>query len=388
METQILNRCTILVLYDDEGIFDEYVFYLINQLISISSRLIIVINGEIQPEYKERLSLVCKEVIIRKNEDYDVGAYRDVLLNYLNEYELLKFDEVIFCNDTFFGFFPPIKDIFSSMNKSDCDFWGLSYVDRGIFSFVSTYFIVFRSKIINNNEIYKFFKHDFPEDMNSYLKAYVYFEKYLFYKLKTLSYKYDYIEKLNESTYNVFKNSSFYIKHGSPYLKKKVFAHEYYNYDNAMMSLKQIDSKYNYDINLIIDSVKRKYNFQISDADILTYDNDVVELRETDHQCNVTLNDIRKFICSIDKFYVYGDGIIANHLLLILKDDLLKFNGVIVSNNSEENSSRLGYEIYALSDLSPNENFGIIVAMGYENSIEVKEKLKMRTNILFLWKNI
>ena len=85
---------------------------MLKQLSEVSNRIIIVVSGEIYGSEVYKLKKFSKEIFFRENRGYDQGAYRDVFTEYLNVEEISRYEELILCNDTFYGFFKSIKDIF------------------------------------------------------------------------------------------------------------------------------------------------------------------------------------------------------------------------------------------------------------------------------------
>lgn len=187
-----IRRCAILVLYDSQGIYDDYIVYLIKELQTVSERLITVCNGGVSDDSLTKLKSVTDEIIIRDNEGFDAGAYRHVLLDYLEGGELLQYDEIILCNDTFFGPFQSFVSIFAEMDKKECDFGGIDYIERGFFpSFIGSYFLVFRCQVIKSGALIDFFRNQIPVCFETLSDVILGFEKGIFTYLKKRECSYD-----------------------------------------------------------------------------------------------------------------------------------------------------------------------------------------------------
>ena len=103
-------------------------------------------------------------IYYRTNKGYDSGAYKDALCSFLGWDEVYKYDELILVNDSFFGFFYPLKDSFQLMDKEKCDFWGMTGQAAGeykdpFYSFdehVHSYFMVFKKNVLKSKAFKSF----------------------------------------------------------------------------------------------------------------------------------------------------------------------------------------------------------------------------------------
>ena len=73
-----MERLGILVFYDKNGIFSEYIEYLLIALKEVVTYQIVIVNGFIQLESEKKLSRISDEVLIRENKGFDAGAYKDI----------------------------------------------------------------------------------------------------------------------------------------------------------------------------------------------------------------------------------------------------------------------------------------------------------------------
>lgn len=120
------NRLGIFVFYDEDGIVDEYVFYLLGDLCQNLQDLIIIINGNIQSQYEERFKSLTSYIVYRENKGFDAAAFKFALTKYLKWEKIAEYDELVLVNDTFFGPLYPLKEVFASMEPKKYDFWGLT----------------------------------------------------------------------------------------------------------------------------------------------------------------------------------------------------------------------------------------------------------------------
>ena len=129
-----MKRLSVFVFYDADGILNRYVEYLIESLLSVSEKIVVVINGDITNEGRNKILKITPFIFQRKNIGFDAGAYKDTLLIYLKDDKLDKYDEIIMLNDSFYGPFFPWDKIFLEMKSQKVDFWGLSrHADSELF---------------------------------------------------------------------------------------------------------------------------------------------------------------------------------------------------------------------------------------------------------------
>jgi len=102
-----MERLGIFVFYDREGIVDSYIDYLLCDLRKCMSYLIIVVNGEVNILGYDIFSKYADQIVIRDNKGFDIGAYKEIIEDLYQKKEMKKWDEIVFCNDTFYGPFIP-----------------------------------------------------------------------------------------------------------------------------------------------------------------------------------------------------------------------------------------------------------------------------------------
>ncbi len=380
-----MKRCAILVLYDKDGIFDDYIFYLIEELHTVSARIIAVINGTVNDQCLDKLQRACEDVIVRENTGYDARAYAHVITNYLTPNSLKQYDELLLCNDTFFGPLKPFKEIFSTMEQKPCDFWGISYTDEWFDSFLHSYFMVFRSKIISNEELEVFFSKKTVSDIKSYADSGTFFERGLFEHLTKAGYTFDTLMGLQK--YSIFRESNQNIRLGYPLLKKKAFLQRNYSREVIMDALQQISLNSKYDIQYILQNIHRTENLDISLQDISSFSPNHVSLSTPSTEQMITKDKTLSFIRSVEKLYIYGvNGALAH--IILQKVPINNLAGFVVSPGHKTNDSYKNYPVYEITDLVDSERTGIIVALWYQNSCAVKPYLARFQNVLYLFENI
>ena len=163
------NKLLIYIVYDFEGIVDEYIVYMIKELQKFYSRIIIVANGGLKQKYCEYFQNLNFELIHRENEGFDGGAYKEIFLNYLSLDELSYFNEITLMNDSFYGPIFSMNSVFKIMESKDVDFWGITKFENGVWEtgeiipeHIQSYFITVRRSLFQS-KCFKDFWRDYEE---------------------------------------------------------------------------------------------------------------------------------------------------------------------------------------------------------------------------------
>ena len=119
------RRTIVYLFYDPRGHVDEYVPHKLRALRPHVDRILVVVNGDVDAAGRSRLAEVSDDVLIRPNEGFDVGGYRDAI-EHISEVELEQVDELILMNYTWFGPVRPFEPVFARMDTQEVDFWGMT----------------------------------------------------------------------------------------------------------------------------------------------------------------------------------------------------------------------------------------------------------------------
>ena len=158
------KRLLIYFIYDRDGIVDDYIFYMLDDLDKNVEDIFVVVNGNLEAKSKERLKFYTDQILERANKGFDVWAYKEAMET-LGWEKLKTYDEVILMNYTIMGPIYPLKEMFDTMAERDLDFWGVTkfhQVDMDPFGTVpygylpdhiQTHFLVFRKTLVESREL-------------------------------------------------------------------------------------------------------------------------------------------------------------------------------------------------------------------------------------------
>ncbi|MBQ7252813.1 MAG: hypothetical protein IJS32_09475 [Kiritimatiellae bacterium] len=162
------KRLGIFLFFDADGIADGYVADLLRSIRPCLSRLLVVANGKLADASRALLAPLADELVVRPNEGFDTGAWKEALFERVGEAHFADYDELVLLNDSFFEPFRPFADIFRAMEGDGADFWGLSvhgpipgdgtcpYGFRP--DYLQTYFLVFRARLFHSADFAAFWK--------------------------------------------------------------------------------------------------------------------------------------------------------------------------------------------------------------------------------------
>lgn len=154
------RRLALYMFYNPTGQVPEYVTYKLEKLRAHAERIVVVCNGVLSAAGRESLEKVVDAVHVRKNEGFDVWAYREGLVNVVGWKELEKYDEIILANYTFYGPIFPFSEMFDRMDQDPADFWGVTsfvgptpnfFTGKGFIpSHIQSHFIAIRKKMVSS----------------------------------------------------------------------------------------------------------------------------------------------------------------------------------------------------------------------------------------------
>lgn len=275
-----VKRLVIFFFYDKDGIVDNYIPYMLEDLKKNTNEIFIVCNGKINSEGRKKLTEITDKILIRKNVGFDVWAYKEALEEYGWE-ELGDYDEIILMNFTMYGPLYPFVEMFNEMDKRDVDFWGIT--KHHGFSFdpfgtipcgyipehIQSSFIVIRNSMIKSREFHKYW--DEMDEVNSYGEAVGKHEAIFTQKFE----EYGFVSDVYVNTDDLKKYTHYPLmieplelvkNRRCPVFKRKSFCNEYYEFLNCTTGEPTVElydfikKELNYDLNLVWDNLLRVEN--------------------------------------------------------------------------------------------------------------------------------
>lgn len=227
-----MNRLGIFQMYDPDGIVEDYITFLLDDITKSFDDFIVVVCGSLKDKEKEKIYRYTSKIYERENYGFDAYAFKDTFMNYISEDELKKYDELVLFNDTFYGPFFSFSEVFKEMEGSKADYWGLTKHEKN-YEFrdhVQSYFIVIKSQMLHSKAFMAFWNElDIGEVCfkNLVHNYEVHFTDY--FTQNGFSYdafvKDDEINTTGNNNYNHYASSPYTLikRYNMPVIKKKVF---------------------------------------------------------------------------------------------------------------------------------------------------------------------
>ena len=365
-----MNRLGIFVFYDEEGIADDYIFYLLDSIKSIIDKIVIVVNGIISDTSLKSFYKYTDEIIIRENIGFDAGAYKDTLCKHIGWDEVCKFDELLLFNDSFYGPLYPIEDCFHKMEKVDVDYWGLTRAPEGaqrdgyVYDIhVQSYFLVFRKNVLCDKRFKKFWEDiPYPESLLQAIRVFEFECNKLLRECGWKGIAFSDLCELKfpvESDYNPYMDYSYELVHDAkvPVFKRKSLDLRFTGFSNALKALKYIEEQSIYDAELIKKHLRRVGQ----------------PLHE---RAWLDFSILNEFYHTHDKIYIYGAGICGKNFAEYFDYKGWPFEGFLVTSMEEQSEECILFEEADIED-----NVGVIIAVGTQKAYtEIRSIIEKRCN--------
>lgn len=280
------KRLAIYMTYNNEGIIDDYIVYMIEALKKVCQDIIVVSNNLLPERQKNKLSEASR-IYERDNKGYDAGAYSEVIMKLYANKELEEYDELLLLNDSVFGPFYDLNDMFKEMdNRSPAvDFWGITR--RGCSDFdggdtiypehIQSYCYIFRKRLLHSNDFIEYWE-GIIDKITDFRSAITNYEFQLTRHFSELGYTWDSYCRCKEfisenpnnnlspyhyESYELIKNEK------CPFLKRKLFTgdfieNKYADASDLKRAFNYIKDNTSYNVDMIWEYILREYDmFQI-----------------------------------------------------------------------------------------------------------------------------
>lgn len=277
-----MNRLAIYMIFDSDGIVDDYIIYMINALKDICCNVIVVSNTYLPQAQKGKLKSICR-LYERDNSGFDVGAYAEIITMLYESNELNMYQELLLLNDSVFGPFYDLEEMFKEMEYRTpyVDFWGITR--RGSSDFdggeeiypehIQSYCYIFRNRILHSKDFLDYWRR-IGVRVTDFRSAILNYEFRLTQYFSERGYTWDsycscaeYITANPKHNLSPYHYGSYELikKDRCPFLKRKLFTgdfieNKYTDARDLKLAVNYISNKTAYDVNMMWKYVLRKYN--------------------------------------------------------------------------------------------------------------------------------
>lgn len=139
------NRLAILSISTQRGTVAEYLFFLIQKLYSVYKRIYVISSYSFAQESRRKMQQYA-DIIIEDAEGDDFQHWKMALEDLRRDRKLASFEDLVLINDSIYGPFVPLNEVFEKMDAAKVDFWGITRHQAmpDTTDFIQTYFINFK----------------------------------------------------------------------------------------------------------------------------------------------------------------------------------------------------------------------------------------------------
>lgn len=163
------TRTAIFAHFDKDNVIDDYVIYYLNALKKVAQRIIFVSDCELSSAETEKLKNITDNIIAKPHSEHDFGSYKRGFLLAQENNLLTDTDELIFANDSCYGPFFPLENVFEKMDNQTCNFWGITQnnkfkIYKNFFwttckkPHIQSYFFVLKKEVFSSEAFLNFIK--------------------------------------------------------------------------------------------------------------------------------------------------------------------------------------------------------------------------------------
>ena len=145
------RRITLFAHWDPECIVDPYVVHYLEELRKISD-IAFYSDCDLPQTELAKIESLCRVVGAGRHKAYDFGSYQKAYQKV--ESFLVNYDELILANDSCYGPFSPLEELFEKMESDEFDYWGLTEHASSSFGgsqHLQSYFVVMKKAVFQSD---------------------------------------------------------------------------------------------------------------------------------------------------------------------------------------------------------------------------------------------
>ena len=144
------QEVVLLAHWDQEKIIDPYVLYAATHLKKCGKKIILCSANPVKIE--ENLKIF-SAIIYRICPGYDFTSWKCAFEIFPS---LFNAKEITFTNDSIFSPIGSYENVYNTMKKIDCDYWGIILSRGGLLPHLQSFFLVFREKAVSSSAFNQF----------------------------------------------------------------------------------------------------------------------------------------------------------------------------------------------------------------------------------------
>lgn len=271
-------------------------------------------------------------------------------MNFFDDESWKNYDEVITFNDSCYGPFISLNDVFSRMELEDCDYWGMIEVKKINSSAINPYLNVYRKRILKKDFIEFWKQLDIKMERCNLLCENYEIGMQKFFEKRGYSHK-TWMQIITNQDYDfrdMYKPDKMLVQGEicNPLLKYKMFSFAINPEYEKLISY--IDDNYVYDVDLIKKHISR--------------------IENKNRLYPFSREKLNEFFKTHNKIYIYGHGEYGRNIAEYCRKHNLEIAGFVVSEKKSNDE-------LALNDLVLKDEDGIVVGVGMGLRDEIEKKL-------------
>lgn len=140
------KRVAVFASYSTNSRIQDYVVYYLKELKKVVDAIVFVADNNVYETEIGKIQDLVVFAACKRHGCYDFGSYKIGFQWAQRNLNLQDFEELIFCNDSCYGPIFPLQEMFSIMQGSEADFWGVTR-SYEVKDHLQSYFMLFRRNV-------------------------------------------------------------------------------------------------------------------------------------------------------------------------------------------------------------------------------------------------
>lgn len=145
----------VMANYDSLGLLPQHARDQIDDLVAFCDRVVVVSTTDFVDERDAEWVRERADLIRRENIGYDFYGWK-VGIEHVGE-EILDYDYVVTCNDSYVGPLRPYADVFAEMEDRPLDAWGFNFSLRRR-PHIQSFFVAYRPWVVRSSAFHRFWE--------------------------------------------------------------------------------------------------------------------------------------------------------------------------------------------------------------------------------------
>lgn len=139
--------------FDRDHVIDDYVVYYVQRLHELGCEIVFVSTAEhLSAAEIDKVRPYCHRVLVRENVGHDFGSWKVGLATIV---DLDRYRRLILANDSVYGPLHDLAGVFTAMEQTGADFWGITDSHR-YRHHLQSYFLVFNGPVLRHAAFRRF----------------------------------------------------------------------------------------------------------------------------------------------------------------------------------------------------------------------------------------